>query len=78
LDVCIIKWQKIAADLDVTKDPIYSKKKTITYDVVFEADENYIKAYFDHSGTILSCEEYYEDVRIPYVCCNQLAMAYPG
>lgn len=78
LAVRIMKLQKIAADFDVTKDPIYSKNKTITYDVVFEADENYIKAVFDHSGTIISSEEYYEDVRIPYVWSNQLAEEYPG
>ena len=74
----IMKLQKIAADFDVTKDAIYSKNKTITYDVVFEANENYIKAVFDHSGTILSSEEYYEDIRIPYVLSSQLAEEYPG
>jgi hypothetical protein len=78
LAACIMKLQKIAADFDLTKDAIYSKNKTITYDVVFEANENYIKAVFDHSGTILSSEEYYEDVRIPYVLSSQLAEEYPG
>jgi len=70
--------QKIAADYDVTKDAIYSNNKTITYDVVFEANENYIKAVFDHNGTILSSEEYYEDVRIPNALISQLAKEFPG
>lgn len=76
--LCIKKLQKIAADYDVTKDAIYSKNKTITYDVVFEVNDNYIKAVYDHNGTILSSNEYYEDVRLPYVLILQLAKEYPG
>ena len=78
LAVNIKTLQKIAADYDITKESVYSKNKEITYDVVFEADDNYIKAVYDHSGIILSSKEYYEDVRIPYVLSSQLAKEYPG
>jgi hypothetical protein len=78
LAVRIKKLQKIAAAYDISKESIYSKKKSITYDVVFEANENYIKAVYDHNGVIISSEEYYEDVRIPYVLTSQLAKDYPG
>nr|WP_321226245.1 hypothetical protein [uncultured Psychroserpens sp.] len=74
----IQKLQKIAADYDVTKDRIYSKNKSITYDVVFEANDNYIKAVYDHNGTIISSEEYYEDVRVPYELGKQVAQEFPG
>ncbi len=74
----IMKLQKIAADYDIKKERIYGNNKTITYDVVFETNGNYIKAVYDHNGTILSSEEYYEDVRIPYVLSSQLAIEYPG
>ena len=76
--VRIKKLQKIAADYDISKESIYSKNKSITYNVVFETNENYIKAVYDHNGVIITSEEYYEDVRIPYVLTSQLAKEYPG
>lgn len=78
LAFCIKKLQKIAADYDIKNDAVYSKNKTITYDVVFENNANYIKAVYDYNGIILSSEEYYEDVRVPYALTNELAKEYPG
>lgn len=74
----IKKLQKIAADYDIKSESIYSNKKTITYDVVFQSNKNYIKAIYDHNGTILSSEEYYEDVRLPSELISQLAKENPG
>ncbi len=74
----IKKLQKIAATYDISKESIYSNNKSVTYDVVFEANENYIKAVYDHNGEIIKSEEYYEDVRIPYDLTSQLAKDYPG
>lgn len=74
----IMKLQKIAADYNVKKERVYTNNKTMTYDVVFKANDNYIKAVYDHDGTIINSEEYYEDVRIPYELSGQLAKDYPG
>jgi len=78
LAVRIKKLQKIAAAYDISKESIYSNNKSVTYDVVFEANGNYIKAVYDHNGEIIKSEEYYEDVRIPYDLTSQLAKDYPG
>lgn len=68
--------QKIAADYDITEARVYSKRKTVTYDVVFKTNKNFIKAIYDYKGTIISSEEYYEDVRIPYAIASELAKTY--
>ncbi|MBF8150631.1 hypothetical protein ITJ86_12030 [Winogradskyella sp. F6397] len=78
LAICIKKLQKVAADFDVTKDPVYSKNKSITYTVNFQSNENRITAVYNTHGIILNSEEYYEDVRLPVKISNQLAKDYPG
>ncbi|WP_179334932.1 hypothetical protein [Winogradskyella costae] len=78
LALSIRKLQKTAANFDVTKDPVYSKNKAITYTVNFQSKDNHITAIYDTKGIILSSEEYYEDVRIPLTLGRQLAKDYPG
>ncbi|WP_458626541.1 hypothetical protein [Winogradskyella sp. PC D3.3] len=78
LAVRIKKLQKVAANFDVTKDPVYSKDKSITYTINFQSRTNYITAIYDAKGVILSSDEYYEDVRLPLKLTNQLAKDYPG
>ena len=78
LALCIKELQQVAAAYDITKEGIYTTNKSITYDVVFKTDENYIKAVYDHNGIIISSEEYYENVRIPYALSSQLAKDYPS
>ncbi|REE25937.1 hypothetical protein DFQ09_102529 [Winogradskyella pacifica] len=78
LAVSIKKLQKVAADFDVSKDPVYSKNKSMTYTVNFQSNDNSITAIYDTKGVILSSEEYYEDVRIPLTISSQLAKDYPG
>ncbi|MDN3493619.1 hypothetical protein [Winogradskyella bathintestinalis] len=74
----IKKLQKIAADYDIKNDVVYSKNKTITYDVVFKDNANIINAVYDYNGIIISSEEYYENVRLPYSLTKALANEYPG
>ncbi|WP_040281648.1 hypothetical protein [Psychroserpens damuponensis] len=74
----IKKLQQIAANYDITKDPIYSTNKTVTYDVLFESNANFIKAVYDYNGDILSTEEYYEGIRVPYELSKQVAQEFPG
>lgn len=78
LALSIRRLQDVAADYNITENRIYSTNENITYTVVFESDANYIKAIYNHDGTILESEEYYEDVRIPYSLGSEIAKAYPG
>lgn len=78
LALSIKTLQKVAADFDVTKDPVYSANKTMTYTVNFRSNDNRITAVYDTDGIILNSEEYYEDVRLPVKISNQLAKDYPG
>ncbi|WP_417876467.1 hypothetical protein [Winogradskyella sediminis] len=76
--VRIKKLQTMAANFDVTSDPVYSKNQSVTYTVNFKSSENYITAIYDANSIIISSEEYYEDVRIPLKISQQLARKYPG
>ncbi|MBU2929332.1 hypothetical protein [Winogradskyella psychrotolerans] len=78
LAISIKKLQKVAAEFDVTKDPVYSKRKSMTYTVNFKSNENHITAVYDTDGIILNSKEYYEDVRLPLKISNQVAKDYPG
>jgi len=72
------KMQKLAAKYDIKAQPIYSSNKSITYTVVFQDKENYIKAVYNYRGIIIRCEEYYTDIKMPYSISGQLAKDYPG
>ena len=50
----------------------------MTYTVVFEASDNSITAIYDQTGTIVSCKESYNNVRMPSDVSIRLAKKYPG
>lgn len=70
--------QDLAANYDISEENIFTNNKNVTYSVVFESNENYIKAIYNHDGTILQSDEYYEDIRIPYSIGAEIAKTYPG
>ena len=76
--VGVKKLQKLAAKYDIKTQPIYSSNKSITYTVVFQDNDNFIKAVYDYMGTIIRCEEYYTGIKLPYGISGQLAKDYPG
>lgn len=76
--VRVIKLQSIAANYDISAKSIYNAKTSQTYSVVIKSAENYIKAIYDHDGTIIKCEEFYNNVRMPYQISSELAKEYPG
>lgn len=76
--VSVRKLQKLAANYDIKTQPIYNSNKSITYTVVFQDNENFIKAVYDYMGTIIRCEEYYTGIKMPYGISGQLAKDYPG
>lgn len=70
--------QDLAASYDISEEKVFTTNKNVTYSVVFESNENYIKAIYNHEGTILQSDEYYEDIRIPYSIAAEIAKSYPG
>jgi|GEM_PF-3541052 len=76
--VKVKKLQTLVANYDIKAQSVYSKDKSITYTVVFESPDNYVKAIYDHEGNVVSCQESYTDVRMPYSISGQLAKDYPG
>ena len=78
LPVRIKTLQKVAADFDIKQASFYSENKGITYTVNFQSNVNYITAIYDTQGIIISSEEHYENVRIPYHLSVELAKDYPG
>ncbi|MCM4153563.1 hypothetical protein DHD05_18365 [Arenibacter sp. N53] len=74
----VTKLQKLAAKYDIKAQPIYSSNKSITYTVVFQDNENVIKAVYNYKGTIIRCEEFYTGIKLPYSISGKLAKDYPG
>ncbi|WP_299391124.1 hypothetical protein [uncultured Gelidibacter sp.] len=72
------KLQSIAANYDISALSIYNAKTSQTYSVVFKSAENYIIAIYDNDGTIIKCDEFYDNVRMPYELSSGLAKEYPG
>lgn len=76
--VRVTKLQALAASYDITAKSIYNAKPLQTYSVVIKSADNYIKAIYDHEGTIIKSEEFYTNVRMPYQISSELAKDFPG
>lgn len=74
----IILLHKKVAEFNVRELDIYTPQTTTTYDVVFTEGNNTIKATYNHNGDIISCNELFEGIRLPYSISSKLSKEYPG
>ncbi len=74
----IKKFQALVANYDIRNSDVYDAKSSSTYTVVFTEGVNTIKALFDQSGTIINCEESFQNVRLPHSLGVQLSKEHPG
>ena len=71
------KLQKIAASYDIKKQDVYSPNRVGTYTVNFDETSNHIKAIYDKEGTLISAEETYNNIRLPYQISRTLSKENP-
>ncbi len=74
----IKKFQTLVANYDIKDSNVYIANKPLTYTVVFKEGENTIKALYDRSGTIIRCEETFQNVRLPHAIGVKLSKEHPG
>ena len=72
------KLQKIAASYDIKKQDVYSPNRVGTYTVNFDETSNHIKAIYNNEGTLISAEETYNNIRLPYQISRRLTKDNPG
>src|SRR5690606_35719954 len=69
--------QKIA-NYNIKASGVYSPNHTSTYDVVLKEGANQIKVVYNNQGEIISGEETFENIRLPYAISNKVAKDNPG
>lgn len=72
------KFQTLVANYDVLTSDVYTDNDPSTYTVIFKEGTNTIKALYDQNSTIISCEESFENIRLPYAIGAKLSKKHPG
>jgi hypothetical protein len=74
----IKKLQNMVATYNIKNAAIYnSKRKSITYDVVFEESNCKIVATYNNKGTIINTTEQFTNMKLPNKLCSEIAKEYP-
>jgi hypothetical protein len=70
--------QNIVANYDIKLEKIYQSKNEGSYTVDFKEGNNEITAVYDKNGNIISCEENYQAIKLPYALSSKLVKEYPN
>ena len=73
----ILTFQKVAANFDIKKDPVYTRTKPTTYTVTFKESNNEIKNIYSQKGKILSSNQTFTEVRLPYAISSKITKEHP-
>ncbi|WP_179338782.1 hypothetical protein [Winogradskyella ludwigii] len=76
--IVVKKIQKIVANYDIKTADVYLSNRNTTYTVNFMEGGNTVEAVYNKAGKIISCKEYYNDIRLPYNVSTKIAKQYPG
>lgn len=74
----IEKLQKLVANYNIQIADIYQSKVNTSYTVEFKEGDNLITAIYDKNGHLLSCEENYQAIKLPYALSSELIREYPN
>ncbi|SFZ91583.1 hypothetical protein SAMN05428642_102149 [Flaviramulus basaltis] len=74
----IISFQKVVADYNIKADPVYIKNNKTTYTVTFKEATNEIENIYNKDGEILSSNQAFSNIRLPYRLSSKVALEHPG
>jgi hypothetical protein len=74
----ITKFQKKAANYDITRQSIYQPNTSRTYTVIFKEANNSIENTYDKNGVLIQSNQSYSKIKLPYSISSKLAKANPG
>jgi hypothetical protein len=70
--------QNLVANYNIKKSDVYLTKVNSSYTVDFKDEDNRITAVYDKNGQIISCEENYKEIKLPYALASKLTKDYPN
>jgi hypothetical protein len=71
-------FQNLTANYNIKTNPVYTSNKPATYTVVFKEDNNQIINLYNHNGEILSSEQSFSDIKLPYALSSTITKKHPG
>lgn len=74
----IVKLQKMIANYNIQTDKVYRSKRNTTYTVNFSEGDNKLQVIYDRHGKLLSSQENYQAIKLPYALSSELIKANPG
>ena len=74
----IMKLQNVVANYNIKATDVYSKNSTTTYTVNLKEGNNELIAVYDKDGQLLSCQENYQEIKLPYELSSKLIKENPG
>lgn len=78
VSIIIQKLQKVVANYNIKTSEVYQPELTTTYTVNFSEDENTVVAVYNKDGEVISSNEHYQNIRLPYKISLEIAKKYPG
>jgi len=70
--------QNAVANYDIKSSDVYQPNSEGTYTVNFDEGNNRITAIYDKNGQLVSCEENYNGIKLPYELASKLTKEYPN
>ncbi|WP_104733761.1 hypothetical protein [Hanstruepera ponticola] len=74
----ILKLQNVIANYNIKTSKVYRTKSNTTYTVKFTEGENRLNAIYDRNGLLLSSQEHYQSIKLPYELSSSLIKENPG
>lgn len=74
----ILKLQNIVANYNIKTAKVYRSKSNTTYTVKFNEGDNQLRAIYDREGKLLSSQETYQNIKLPYSVSSELVKDNPG
>ncbi|SHG30562.1 hypothetical protein SAMN05444372_104200 [Flavobacterium micromati] len=70
--------QNAVANYNIKTSDVYLSKIDSDYIVKFKQANNFITASYDKDGQLLTCQENYKSIKLPYVLSSKLIKEYPN
>jgi hypothetical protein len=74
----ITLMQNIVANYDIKSNKIYQSNSLGSYTVDFKEGNNVVSAIYDKNGQLISCEENYQAIKLPYTLSSKLIKEFPN
>lgn len=71
-------FQNAVANYDIKASDVYHPKNSDNYIVNFAEGKNHITAVYNKNGQLLTCQENYKGIKLPYDLASKLTKEYPN